>query len=242
MMTRYLPSIRHGVTFGLVVGTSVLFGICDGAFAEGAAPLSDAASAMVGAWEFSNADHDKICRFVFRSDEVANGYKLDIDKNCPAVFSATHDLVAWTVDNYGSLRLLDGAGKAAIELSKAEDGIYDGFDPVQGRYVLQSAAAAPVRSAEDMIGDWGIARGTGKPICTLSLGLTPAGADAMAVKIKPGCDAGVIRFAPTAWRMDQGELIVLSSRGQNWRFEENDANTWQRVPEGTDPMLLVRQQ
>jgi hypothetical protein len=42
--------------------------------------------------------------------------------------------------------------------------------------------------------------------------------------------------------MDQGELLVLSSRGQNWRFEENDANTWQRVPEGTDPMLLVRQQ
>ena len=237
-----VSSIRHCATLSLFVGMSVLFGICDGAFAEDTAPLSDAASAMVGTWEFSNADHDKICRFVFRSDQVANGYKLDIDKNCPAVFPATRDLVAWTVDNYGGLRLLDGGGKAAIELTEAEAGIYDGFDPVQGRYVLQSAAAAPVRSAEDMIGDWGIARGTGKPICTLTLALTPAGTDAMAVKIKPGCDAGVIRFAPTAWRMDQGELIVLSSRGLNWRFEENDANTWQRVPEGADPMLLVRQQ
>jgi len=41
--------------------------------------------------------------------------------------------------------------------------------------------------------------------------------------------------------MDQGELLLLSARGQSWRFEENDANTWQRVPETADPVLLVRQ-
>lgn len=220
---------------------SVLACVCDGAVAEDTAAQSDAASAMIGTWEFSNADHDKICRFVFRADQAPNGYKLDIDKNCPAVFPVTRDLVAWMVDSYSGLQLLDTAGKAVVELSKAEDGIYDGFDPVQGRYVLQSAAAAPIRSVEDMIGDWAIARGTGKPICTLTLARTPAGADAMAIKIKPGCDSGVIRFAPNSWRMDQGELIMLSARGQNWRFEENDANTWERVPEGSDPVLLVRQ-
>jgi hypothetical protein len=141
-MSGCLPSIRHGAIFSLLVGISVLFGVPHGAFAEEAAPQSDAAAAMVGTWEFSNADHDKICRFVFRADQVANGYKLDIDKNCAVVFPATHDIVAWTVDNFGGLRLLDGAGKAAIELNKAEDGIYDGFDPIQGRYILQSAAAA----------------------------------------------------------------------------------------------------
>jgi Protease inhibitor Inh len=236
------PSIGRGATLSALVGISVLLGVRVGAFAEEVAAPTDPVSAMVGAWEFSNADHDKICRFVFRADQLANGYKLDIDKNCTAVFPAARDLVAWAVDNYGGLRLLDGAGKATIELSKAEDGIYDGFDPVQGRYVLQSAAAAPVRSAEDMLGDWAFVRGTGKPICTLTLAQTPVGTDSMMVKIKPGCDASAMRFAPTSWRMDQGELIVLSSRGQNWRFEENDANTWQRVPEGTDPMLLVRQQ
>jgi len=219
----------------------VLAGVCGEAFAEDTAALSDTASAMIGTWEFSNADHDKICRFIFRADQVANGYKLDIDKNCPAVFPATRDLVAWTVDSYGGLQLRDATGKAAIELTEAEAGIYDGFDPAQGRYVLQSAAAAPVRSVEDMIGEWAIARGTGKPICMLTLARTPAGADAMAIKIKPGCDAAVTRFAPTAWRMNEGELIVLSARGQNWRFEENDANTWQRIPEDSDPVLLVRQ-
>lgn len=233
--------IHHAAFVGVAITIGIL---CGGAFAEDAptpAPGGDAAGAMIGTWEFSNADHDKTCRFIFRADQVPNGYKLDIDKDCPTVFPATRDLVAWTVDNFGGLQLRDATGKAAIELTEAEAGLYDGFEPTQGRYILQSAAAAPILSAEDMIGDWAIARGTGKPICTLTLARTPAGPDAMAVTIKPGCDAGVTRFAPTSWRMDQGELVVLSARGQNWRFEENDANTWQRVPEGSDPVLLVRQ-
>jgi hypothetical protein len=243
-MRGHFFNVQHRTTFGLLVGMCLFFGICAPALAEDAPPPSDPASAMIGSWEFSNADHDKICRFIFRADQVGSGSKLDIDKNCPVIFPVTRDLVAWTVDNFGGLQLLDATGKAIIELAKAEDGIFDGFDPVQGRYVLQSAAAAPVRSAEEMIGDWAIARGTGKPICMLTLARTAAatGADAMAIKIKPGCDNGVTRFAPTSWRMDQGELFVISSRGQSWRFEEDDANTWQRVPEGTDPMLLVRQQ
>ncbi len=213
-----------------------------GARAQDTPALSEAATAMVGAWEFSNADRDKICRFNFRADAAASGYKLDIDKNCPSLFPTTKDIVAWAVDNFGGLRLLDANGNAVIELNEAEAGLYDGFEPGQGRYVLQSAAAvAPVRSAEDMVGDWAIARGTGKPICVLSLATNPAGADALMLKIKPGCDAMVTRFAPNSWRMDQGELVLISSRGQTWRFEENDGNTWQRVPESSDPVLLVRQ-
>ena len=86
-----------------------------------------------------------------------------------------------------------------------------------------------------------MARGTGKPICTLTLANSPAGADTFTLKIKPGCNALVTRFGPTSWRMDQGELVLLSARGQTWRFVENDANTWQRVPETADPVLLVRQ-
>src|SRR5271154_2384971 len=63
----------------------------------------DAVGALVGAWEFSNADHDKICRFNFRADAVPGGYRLDIDRNCPNVFPSTKEIVAWAVGNYGSL-------------------------------------------------------------------------------------------------------------------------------------------
>ena len=203
-------------------------------------PAGDATNAMIGAWEFSNADHDRICRFTFRADTVPGGSKIDIDKNCPNLFPSTKEITAWAVDSYGSLRLLDARGNAVIELTEVESGMYDGFTPEEGRYILQAAAAAPVRSADDVAGDWAIARSTGKPICVLTLANSPAG-DALALKIKPGCDALVTRFAPTAWRMDQGELMLLSARGQNWQFEEEDTNTWQRVPETADPILLVRQ-
>jgi hypothetical protein len=232
---------RLGSSCVAIVCVLVVGGVCGGLRAEDAQPPSDPVSAMIGAWEFSNADHDRVCRFNFRADPAAGGYKLDIDKNCAGVFPTTKEIVGWAVDNYGALRLLDGSGAAVIELTEVESGIYDGFQPGEGRYVLQSAAAAPVRSADDVAGEWAIARGTGKPICMLTLANNPAGADSLALKVKPGCDSFVTRFGPAAWRMNQGELVLLSARGQAWRFEENDANTWQRVPETADPVLLVRQ-
>jgi len=206
----------------------------------------DAASAVVGAWEFSNADHDKVCHITFRAEAASSGgHRVDIDKNCPNLFPSTKKIAAWAIDNYGDLRLIDGQGEAVIELTQVEGGMYDGFSPEEGRYILQSAAAAPVRTANDMVGDWAIARSLGRPICTLTLANSPAGpgsaADVLTLKVKPGCDPSVVRFNPTGWRMQEGDLMLLSARGQSWQFEENDANTWQRVPESSDPILLVRQ-
>jgi hypothetical protein len=233
-----------GMSRSAIIGVAVAGCLCSAALAQDLQdpPVpTDAANAMIGTWEFSNADHDKICHFMFRADAMADGYKLEIDKNCANLFPLTKDIAAWAIDAYGALRLMDGRGHTVIELTEAETGIFDGFQPGEGRYVLQSAAAAPVRSAEDMVGDWAIARGTGKPICTLTLANNAAGADSLALELKPGCGPLVTRFGPTSWRMDQGDLVLRSGRGQVWRFEENDANTWLRVPESPDPVLLVRQ-
>ena len=71
-----------GMGRSAIIGVAVAASLCSGALAQDSPALSDAASAMIGAWEFSNADHDKICRFMFRADAVADGHKLDIDKNC----------------------------------------------------------------------------------------------------------------------------------------------------------------
>ena len=240
-----------GVTFrgGAIIGLAAAVIVC-GAVAqaedtqsppEGEKSPGDIVSTLAGAWEFSNADHDKVCRFNLRADPSPGGYKLDIDKNCATIFPKTKEIVGWAIDKFGSLRLLDLRGNTVIELTEAEAGIYDGFEPGQGRYILQSAASATVRSAADMVGDWAITRGTGRPICLLTLVNSGAGADTLTLKIKPGCDPLVTRFNPVSWRMDQGELVLLSARGQFWRFEENDANSWQLVPETPDPVLLVRQ-
>jgi hypothetical protein len=205
-------------------------------------PVSDPVAGMIGNWQFSNADQDKVCHFVFRNDPAPGGYKLDVDKNCPSVFPSTKNIVAWAIDNFGSLRLLDSAGKAVIELSEVETGMFDGFQREEGRYILQNAASVtPTHTAADIAGDWAVERGTGKPICVLTLANKSAGADDFVLEVKPGCDALVTRFNPTSWRLDNTDLMLLAARGQPWRFEENDPDTWQRVPETPDPFLLVRQ-
>ena len=92
-----------------------------------------------------------------------------------------------------------------------------------------------------MTGDWSVVRGSSDPICTLTLAMTAtaAGKDDYALKVQPGCDAAVVGFGPVSWHMENGELVLKSARGPTWRFEENDG-TWERVPEGTDPIMLVR--
>jgi hypothetical protein len=224
--------------------TATALALCSfGAAAQEVPASADAINAMIGNWEFSNADRDKVCRFVFRSDAMAGGgYKLEIERNCANLFASTKDVAGWTLDSFGTLRLIDKAGNGVIELSEAETGIFDGFQPGEGRYVLQSAAVAPPRTAEELAGEWGIARATGKPICLLTFANNAAGGDNLQLKVKPGCDPFVMRFGPVSWRVDRGELVLVSATGKTWRFEETDPNTWTRVPESTDPVILQRQQ
>ena len=237
---------------GVVIGFAVACGLCGAGLAQEPANPADTAKTITGTWEFSNADHDKVCRFTFRAEPVTGGSRLDIDRNCATLFPSTKDIVGWALDTFGSLRLLDARGNPVLELSEAEDGIFDGFQPGEGRYVLQSAAPTPVHTADDMIGDWAISRGAGKPICVLTLANNPAPASNPAaannpaapqnllLKIQPGCDVIVTRFSPVAWRIDRGDLVLLSPRGQTWRFEEDEPNTWLRVPEGVDHLTMVR--
>ena len=132
-----------------------------------------------------------------------------------------------------------------IELTEVESGMYDGFTPEEGRYILAGAAAAADASAPPTtwwaIGAWRAAPASRSASLTLANTAAVAGSDNLALKIKPGCDAMIVRFGPTSWRMDNGELVLQPAKGQTWRFEENDANTWQRLPESADPILLVRQ-
>src|SRR5579883_1476855 len=44
---------------------------------------------IVGAWEFSNADHDKICHFNFPANPPQKVYKPNTKKNGPTLFPST---------------------------------------------------------------------------------------------------------------------------------------------------------
>ena len=203
--------------------------------------LGDSAKAVVGTWEFSNADRDKICTVTLKSDPLPAGFKVEFDKNCGNLFPLVNDIVAWNFPENDLLRLLDAQGKSLVEFSEVEDGIYEAPTPGVGVLFLQNAAtAAPQpKPPEQVAGNWAIVRG-GKPLCQLTLATDPT-EDGMAVKIKPGCDPAIARLNFAQWKIDRDESMLTPARGNAWRFEEADANSWRRVPEAANPYSLVRQ-
>ena len=210
--------------------------------AQAPATLGESAKAVIGTWEFSNADRDKICTVTLKSDPAPVGFKAEFDKNCGSLFPLVNDIVGWNYPENDLLHLLDAQGKSLVEFSEVEDGIYEAPTPGVGVLFLQNAAvagAAP-KPPEQVAGDWAIVRANGTPLCRLTLATTAA-QDGLALTVKPGCDPAVARLNLTLWRIDRDELMLVPARGNPWRFEEVDAKTWRRVPESNDPIMLVRQ-
>ncbi len=232
--------------FGNISAIALLWLLASLAPAAAQTP-TDAAKAMVGAWELSNADRDKTCTVNFKLGTAGPTYGLDLEKKCAEVFPPIRGIAGWTFGRNDALLLVDAAGKPVLELLEVEAGMYEGLRPNEGRYFLQNAAVAAAsrdRPADDMFGEWSVVRAAapGKPICALTLANTAADADNFAIDIKPGCDPLIARFAPVSWRMDRGQLVLQSGQGEVWRFEENDPNTWDKIPRGRQPLTMVRQE
>ena len=204
--------------------------------------LGDSAKAVIGSWEFSNADRDKICTATFKSDPTKVGFKVELDANCANLFALVSNVAGWSFPDNELLRLLDAQGRSLVEFSEVESGIYEAPTPGVGVLFLQNAAAAgpPPKAPEQMAGNWAVTRGGGAPICALTL-VTAAVKDGFALTVKPGCDAGIARLGFAQWRMDRGDLVLVPARGNPWRFEEIDNVSWRRLPESANPIMLVRQ-
>jgi hypothetical protein len=212
------------------------------ASAQAPAPLpapSDAAKALVGVWELSNPDRDRRCQLTFKLDPAAPGRFLGFSGNCATAFPDLKTIAAWTMDNADALKLIDQKGAVLLELTEVESGMYE-TSPSFTHYFLQTlAATGKERITDDLFGDWQITR-SGKAICQFTLGNTAYDPDSFVLTLAPGCDPLVTRFAPVAWRFDRGQFVMLDAKGQSWRFEENEENTWSRIPAMRPPMLMVR--
>ena len=202
---------------------------------------SDAAKAMVGKWEFSNADRDRICSIVFRTDPGAAGtMKLEFDPACPTQFPFIKEVVGWRLAENDFLRFVNAKGKSVLEFSEVESRMFEAPRPGEGILFLQAAGSVlPDVTAEQMNGDWVVMRSAGRIICTLTLSGTAVG-ESFALKVNPGCEPFVARFNPVSWRLERGGLALASSRGETWLFEADDPTNWHRIPLTTDPVLLVR--
>jgi hypothetical protein len=205
------------------------------------ATLGDPAKGLIGTWEFSNADRDKICSVTFKSDATKLGFKVEFEKKCVELFPVVSDVAAWTFPDNDLLRFVDSQGNALVEFSEVEDGIYEAPTPGLGVLFLQNAAAgSQPKPAEQVAGDWAITRRGGPPICTLTLSANAA-KDGFALSVKPGCDAAIVRLNFAQWKLDDDELLLVPARGTPWRFEDDENDTWRRVPAGADQFALVRQ-
>ena len=213
-----------------------------GALAQAPAPAppSDAARALAGVWELSNPDRDRRCTLTFRLDKVPQGRAVTLGPTCATAFPDLRPTAAWTMGNDDALKLVDNKGAVLLELTEVEVGMYE-TTPSFTRYFLQTlAAVGKERIADNLFGDWQITRGPGRAVCQLTLGNTAHDADSFALELKPGCDQVITRFGPVAWKLDRGQFVMLAGNGQTWRFEENEANIWSRIPAARPPVLMVR--
>src|SRR5215813_4704937 len=235
-------SARPAVVSPWIVALSALAMAASFARAQqGTPPVSDAAKDLIGgAWEISNSDRDKRCPVTFSIDAVPGGYKVELDPAC--AIAPLKEVVAWGLGPKDVLRLLDAKNVPLFEFAEVESGMYESERKGEGLYFMQTQAAlkAEIRSPEQIFGEWRIVRELDKPLCRLTLSDASDGGETYKIVVKPGCDAQIVGFGLSTWRLDR-EQLVLTGRTGTWRFAESDPTTWERMPLSTDPLLLMKQ-
>jgi hypothetical protein len=199
---------------------------------------------MIGQWELSTTERSKTCVVTLKSDSTPQGLKLELEPGCAAALPFTKDIAAWDIKGLGDIvRLQDTGGQPVIDFTEVETGIFEGLRTGEGIYILQNLAAARslAKSMDQMIGDWAMVRSNGQSICGLTLTNTEASPDNFQVFLKPKCDPAITAFAPTQWRLEHGQMLLMSASGEVWQFEADDNAQWRRVPDSADPLIMLRQ-
>ncbi len=208
--------------------------------AQQSPPLGEQATALLGPWEFSNADRDRRCTATFSNAAVPGGYKVEFDANCVNLFPFIAQIAGWRLPDNDNLFLFDAAGKTLAEFSEVEAGMFEAPTPGVGVLFLQNAAAAAPapKRPDEVAGDWTIAGQN--TLCEISLATAIASGSDMRLTIKPGCRDDIAKLNFTRWRIEGSELLLLPAQGTPWRFVENDSDNWRRIPETNDPVNLIR--
>ena len=198
---------------------------------------------MVGQWELSTTERSKTCVVTLKGDAVPQGMKLELEPSCATALPFAKDIAGWSVKGLDIVRLQDASGQPVIDFTEVESGIFEGVRQNEGVYILQNLAAARslAKSMDQMIGDWAMVRANGQVVCGLTLTNTDAGQDNFQVFLKPKCDPVVAAFGPTRWRLEHGQIVLMSGKGETWQFEADDNAQWRLVPDSADSLLMMRQ-
>lgn len=197
---------------------------------------------MIGQWELSTTERSRTCVVTLKGETLPQGLKLDLEPGCAASLPFTKDIAAWTVAGLDIVRLQTATGEPVIDFTEVESGILEGRRENDGIYILQNLAEARslARSMDQMIGDWAFVRSNGQPICGITLTNTEVPPDNFQAFLKPKCDPAIASFKPEVWRLDHGEILLMSASGETWHFQADDNAQWRLVPDSTNPLILIR--
>ena len=137
---------------GVIILVAALV-VSGGALAQPKPELDESAKAMIGAWELSNAARDKICTVTFSAAAVKIGYKLTFAPDCAGLFPLVQNIAGWRYPQDDLLYWLDAQGKALVEFSEVEDGIFEAPTPGVGVLLLHNPAMAQPDNNENPGGD-----------------------------------------------------------------------------------------
>jgi protease inhibitor Inh len=223
-----------------LVVLSALLACASQARAQDAAALK---KDMIGQWELSTTERSKTCVLTLMGDAAPQALKLELEPGCAAALPFTREITGWSIKGLDIVRLQDASGQPVIDFTEVESGIFEGLRQGEGIYILQNleAARSLAKSMDQMIGDWAMVRGNGRAICGLTLTNNEATPDNFQVFLKPKCDPAISSFAPTQWRLERGELLLMSASGEVWRFEADDNAQWRLVPDTADSLIMLRQ-
>jgi hypothetical protein len=225
----------------LVIAAATTFLI--GGSAALAQDASDLKTDMVGQWELSTTERSKTCVVTLKGDPSPHGLKLELEPGCAAALPFTKDIKAWTVAGLDIVRLQTDAGQPVIDFTEVESGIFEGRRENEGIYILQNLVAARslAKSMDQMIGDWAFVRSNGQAICGITLTNTEVPPDNFQAFLKPKCDPAIAGFKPEVWRLEHGEILLMSASGETWHFQADDNAQWRLVPDTANPLILLRQ-
>ena len=184
---------------------------------------------MIGTWEFSNADRDKICTVTFRAIRPV-GFKVEFDENCGNLFP----LVTRSPAGVSPTTICCGCSmpRAKRCSNSARSRTASTRRRRRASACCSCRTPPPPGRRRSRPSRWPATgrscAGPARRCAALTLATT-AGARRFGVDGQAGLRASIARLNFAQWRMDRGELVLVSARGNPWRFEEVDDETWRRA-------------
>lgn len=194
-------------------------------------------------YELSSADGTRKCTVTLDTRAIGQAFALNLNRQvCGQIVGFMNEVIAWQPGVAGAVQFMGQNGRVIAEFTEGVGGVYEALREGDGVYFLANLQFIDPSSrvqAADIFGEWNFLRPGGSPICRATLTDEVAGEELFAVRLQPKCDATIEKFGPVAWKLQRGDLVLLSAAGESLRFERQD-NAWNKVPDKPRPLLMRR--